>query len=61
MNLVYGVITEIRTDRDQRLGKVRVGGAATLISLDLLADLAPGDKVLVCEGIALAKVEDPVP
>ncbi|HEX4140946.1 MAG TPA: HypC/HybG/HupF family hydrogenase formation chaperone [Candidatus Methylacidiphilales bacterium] len=60
MNLVYGVIAEVRSGRGQRLGKVRVGGAAKIISLDLLTDPAPGDKVLVCEGVALAKVEEPV-
>jgi hydrogenase maturation factor len=60
VNLVYGVVTEIRTERGQRLGRVRVGGAAKLISLDLLTDPAPGDKVLVCEGVALAKVDEPV-
>jgi hydrogenase maturation factor len=60
MNLVYGVIAEIRSERGQRLGKVRVGGAAKIISLDLLTDPAPGDKVLVCEGVALAKVEETV-
>jgi hydrogenase maturation factor len=60
VNLVYGVVAEVRTERGQRLGKVRVGGAAKIISLDLLTDPAPGDKVLVCEGVALAKVEEPV-
>jgi hydrogenase maturation factor len=60
VNLVNGVIAEIRYENGQRVGKVRVGGAIKSISLDLLADPALGDKVLVCEGVALAKVEDPV-
>ena len=60
MNLVYGVIAEIRSEHGQKLGKVRFNGAAKTISLDLLANPAPGDKVLVCEGVALAKVEEPV-
>ena len=60
MNLVYGEIAEIFSADGQRLGKVRVGGAAKIISLDLLTDPQPGDKVLVCEGVALGKVEDPV-
>ena len=58
MNLAYGVIAEIRAEHGRRLGKVRFRGAAKIISLDLLTDPAPGDKVLVCEGVALAKVED---
>ena len=60
MNLVYGVIAEIGSEQGRRTGKVRVGGAIKRISLDLLADPTLGDKVLVCEGVALAKVEDPV-
>ena len=58
MNLVYGVIAEIRSERGQRLGKVRVGGVLKLVSLDLLTDPTPGAKVLICEGVALAKVEE---
>ena len=61
MNLVYGEIAEILPERGQRLGKVRVGGAAKIISLDLLTDPAPGDRVLVCEGVALAKVDESSP
>ncbi|MEI9999356.1 MAG: HypC/HybG/HupF family hydrogenase formation chaperone [Verrucomicrobiota bacterium] len=59
MNLVFGEITEILNRDGQRLGKVRVRGAARLVSLDLLADAAPGDKVVVCEGIAIGKVDAP--
>jgi hydrogenase maturation factor len=61
VNLVCGEIAEIRSEHGQCLGKVRVGGAAKIISLDLLTDPAPGDKVLVCEGIAIGKVEKPAP
>ena len=39
------------------MGKVRVGGAQKNIALDLLTEPQPGDNVLVCEGIALARVE----
>jgi hydrogenase maturation factor len=59
VNLIYGEIAEILAERGQRLGKVRVDGAVRIISLDLLTDPAPGDKVLVCEGVAIGKVEKP--
>jgi hydrogenase maturation factor len=61
VNLIYGKIAEILPERGQRLGKVRVGGATKIISLDLLTDPEPGDKILVCKGIALSKVDDPDP
>ena len=58
MNLVYGEILSVLPDRKSRLGKIRVGKALKIISLDLLTDPQPGDKVLVGEGGALAKVKE---
>jgi hydrogenase maturation factor len=60
MNLIYGEIVDVPAGPGPRLGKIRVGGAVRIISLDLLTDPAPGDKVLTCEGAALGKVEGPV-
>jgi len=57
MNLVYGDIVALLPGRNELRGKVRVGGVLQEVSLDLLTDPAPGDKVLVCEGIALGKVK----
>ena len=63
MNLLYGNIVEVfpGPESDSRLGKIRVGGANKIISLDLLTDPRPGDKVLVCEGVALGKVDEATP
>ena len=57
MNLVYGEILELVPEERQLLGKIRVGGALKKVSLDLLTGPAPGDTVLMCEGLALSKVE----
>jgi len=57
MNLLYGEIVTIFRDDSLLMGKVRVGGAQKNISLDLLTDPRPGDTVLMCEGVALARVE----
>jgi hydrogenase maturation factor len=57
MNLLYGEIITVFRDDSLLMGKVRVGGAQKNISLDLLTDPRPGDTVLVCEGVALARVE----
>ena len=61
MNLVYGEIIELVPDEGQLMGKVRIGGARQTILLDLLTDPAPGDTVLMCEGVALSKVERSIP
>ena len=58
MNLIYGEIIEVFSDGALRMGKVRLGGAMKRICLDLLSDVRSGDRVLVCDGMALAKVDD---
>jgi hydrogenase maturation factor len=58
VNLVYGEIVDVFSGLEGQLGKVRVGGAVKIISLDLLTDPEPGARVLVCDGIALGKVDD---
>jgi hydrogenase maturation factor len=57
MNLLCGEIVTVFRDEASLMGKVRVGGAQKNIALDLLTDPRPGDTVLVCEGVALARVE----
>ena len=61
MNLVYGEIVELCPEDTLLMGKVRVGEALKKVSLDLLTDPEPGDKVLLCEGIALGKVDQSIP
>jgi hydrogenase maturation factor len=56
MNLVYGEIAEIFLQDGVRTGKVRVAGAAKNIPLELLTDVQPGDRVLLCDGVAISKV-----
>jgi len=58
MNLVYGEIVDVFPGPEPVLGKIRVNGAIRKISLDLLTNPSPGDKVLICEGVALAKVDE---
>lgn len=57
MNLLYGEIIDVAWEEGLLMGRVRVGGALKKISLDLLTDPLPGDNVLVCEGVALGRVE----
>ena len=57
MNLIYAEIVEVFREDTLLMGKVRIGGALKNISLDLLTDPQPGDNILMCEGVALARVE----
>ncbi len=57
MNLIYGEVVEILTENEMKFGKVRVGRAFQTVPLDLLVNVACGDSVLVCDGVAVGKVE----
>lgn len=60
MNLIYGEIVEVFYDNEMRMGKIRVAGAMKNIPLDLLTEAQEGDRVLLCDGVAISKVADPI-
>ena len=57
MNLFYGQIAEVSTEEGLLTGKIRVGGALKKVSLNLISGPVIGDRILVCDGIAIAKVQ----
>ncbi len=57
MNLVYGEILEVLTEDGLPMGKIRVHGATKKIPIGLLTDAAQGDRVLICDGVAISKVD----
>jgi hydrogenase maturation factor len=57
MNPIYGQIVEIASEDGMLVGKIRVAGAFKKVSLELLGDAQIGDRVLVCDGIAISKDE----
>ena len=59
MNLIYGEIIEVFSENGLPIGKVRVHGATRKIPLGLLTDAARGDRVLICDGVAISKVAAP--
>jgi hydrogenase maturation factor len=61
MNLVYGEIVEMFAEDGMFAGKIRVGGAIKKVSLDLLVEPRRGDRILICDGIAISKVESQRP
>jgi hydrogenase maturation factor len=58
MNLMFGEIVEVGHADGVRVGKVRVGGACRQMILELIADAACGDRVLLCDGVAISRVEE---
>jgi hydrogenase maturation factor len=62
MKLVFGEIVEISAEEGVRQGTIRVGGAMRKVVLDLTPGVVRSDHVLLCDGVALGKVEeDPNP
>ena len=45
-------------ENEMQMGNVRVAGALKKVPLDLLTDVECGDKVLLCDGVAISKVDD---
>jgi hydrogenase maturation factor len=57
MNLVYGELAAIFLEGEMRIGKIRVGGAMKNVVLDLVNTAEIGDSILLCDGVAIAKVD----
>jgi hydrogenase maturation factor len=57
MNLIYGEIVALSLEDEMRVGKIRVGGAIKNVLLDLVTTPEIGDSVLLCDGVAIAKVD----
>ena len=58
MNLVYGEIVEFVGDDEMKMARVRIGRAITEVPIGLLTGAQTGDRVLLCDGVAIAKVEE---
>lgn len=58
MTLLYGEIVKVFAADGLPEATLRVGGVLKKISLTLVADAEPGDVVLVCDGMAIGRVDD---
>jgi hydrogenase maturation factor len=58
MNLVYGEVVELFLENGIRMGMVRVAGALKKAPFELVTDVECGDRVLLCDGVAISKVRE---
>jgi len=58
MNLLYAEVVDLLTEREMRMARVRIAGALRQVPIDLVSDVRRGDRVLLCDGVAIAKVEE---
>ena len=59
MNLVYGEVVDVNVEEGMQIGTVQISGAKKKIVLDLLNGIQRGDRVLLCDGVAIGKVGPP--
>ena len=60
MTLIYGEIVDVNIEGEMKIGRVRIAGALKKVPLDLLTNPRCGDRVLLCDGVAISKVTDAV-
>ena len=59
MNLVYGEVVDVNVEEGMQIGTVQISGAKKKIVFDLLDGIQRGDRVLLCDGVAIGKVGMP--
>lgn len=57
MNLLFGEILDVGQGNGMRQGTVRIGGVRRKVVLEFISNPTRGDRVLLCDGVALSKVE----
>ena len=58
MNLIYGEIVSLKDGDQMKMARVRIGGAIKDVSIELLTGVRIGDTVLLCDGVAIARVDE---
>jgi|YelNatPaOPRAMG01_1025707.scaffolds.fasta_scaffold04531_1 hydrogenase maturation factor len=56
MHTFIGEIAEIFQENGERKAKIKVGKAFVKANIELLPEAKVGDKIILCAGIALGKV-----
>jgi hydrogenase maturation factor len=57
MNLFYADIMRVFIEDNQRMGKIKVNGVLKNIPLMLVPDANDGDRILVCDHVAVSKMK----
>jgi hydrogenase maturation factor len=57
MNLLFGEILDVALEDGMQQGTVRIGGVRKKVVLDFISNPARGDRVLLCDGVAVSRVE----
>ena len=58
MNLIYGEVVGLNECDPMKMARIKIGGAIKEVSIGLLTGVRIGDRVLLCDGVAIAKVDE---
>ena len=58
MNLIYGEVVGVIERDPMKMARIKIGGAIKEVSIGLLTGVRIGDRVLLCDGVAIAKVDE---
>ena len=58
MNLIYGEVVSLNERDPMRMARIKIGGAIKEVSIGLLTGVRIGDRVLLCDGVAIARVDE---
>ena len=58
MNLIYGEVVGLNERDRMKMARIKIAGAIKEVSIGLLTGVRIGDRVLLCDGVAIARVEE---
>ena len=58
MNLIYGEVVGLNERDRMKMARIKIAGAIKEVSIGLLTDIRIGDRVLLCDGVAIARVDE---
>jgi hydrogenase maturation factor len=58
MNLIYGEVVGLNERDQMKMARIKISGAIKEASIGLLTGVRIGDRVLLCDGVAIARVDE---
>ena len=60
MNLIYGEVVGLNERDRMKMARIKIGGAIKEVSIGLLTGVRIGDRLLLCDGVAIARVDEQI-
>jgi hydrogenase maturation factor len=58
MNLIYGEVVGLNERDSMKMARIKIACAIKEVSIGLLTGVRIGDRVLLCDGVAIARVDE---